>query len=264
MTVTARVESEAEAGVAAARPDPQTVRAGVAQALEQAAVLGLAPAVRLELDETEEAPALAVTLPAAELRPLAETEDARLVVAALAAEVTLDGTALRTALEGARESLVLTMAPAEAHTLTEAQRQAAGEHAVFSLTLHRDGVEVTDFGGGSARVSLPHTLAEGRREEEVAVWHLDEEGGADPRDCVYEEGRVTFTTPHFSHYAVGYWPAEEPLILETQPPAAAPAGLVRRAKTNAARPPGGSGCRAAFVPYQPIEGESFSRSKGVS
>lgn len=75
---------------------------------------------------------------------------------------------------------------------------------VFSLTVTSDGKTVTDF-GGSVTVSLPYTLGEGEKAEDVTVWYLAPDGTLTEIPCTYDAaaGLATFTVSHFSEYVVG-------------------------------------------------------------
>jgi hypothetical protein len=75
---------------------------------------------------------------------------------------------------------------------------------VFSLTVESGGKTVTDF-GGSVTVSLPYTLKDGEKAEDVSVWYLASDGTMTELPCTYDAktGLATFTVTHFSEYVVG-------------------------------------------------------------
>ena len=62
-------------------------------------------------------------------------------------------------------------------------------------------------------VTLPYDLELGLSPECVVVWYLDEEGGVTPCDTRYNPvtDEVTFTTGHFSKYAIAYDPSLLPV-----------------------------------------------------
>ena len=76
--------------------------------------------------------------------------------------------------------------------------------AVFSLTVTSGGKTISDF-GGSVTVTLPYTLKDGEKAEDVSVWYLASDGTMTEFPCTYDAktGLATFTVTHFSEYVVG-------------------------------------------------------------
>ena len=209
--VTASVETQVENGKAVAQVDRKTFASAVSRAIARAAE-GEGPAVTLEL-EAEGASALEVSMPSGPLAELAAQEGASLTVASPVADVTFDSAALSSIVEQAAEQVVLTVSPVPADGMTPAQAEAAGEFPVTELSVQSGDGAISDFGGGSASVTLPYDLELGRSPECVVVWYLDEEGGVTPCDTLYNPvtDEVTFTTGHFSKYAIAYDPSLLPV-----------------------------------------------------
>ena len=209
--MTASVETSLEDGTAVAEVNHKTLADAVKQAISRAAE-GESPAVTLDLD-TADASAVQVSLPAGALAALAEQEGASFTVASQVARVTFDSGALSSIVEQAAEQVVLTVSPVPADDMTPAQAEAAGEFPVTELTLQSGDGAISDFGGGSASVTLPYDLELGLSPECVVVWYLDEEGGVTPCDTRYNPvtDEVTFTTGHFSKYAIAYDPSLLPV-----------------------------------------------------
>ncbi len=86
--------------------------------------------------------------------------------------------------------------------LNDAQRSAVSDGTVFSLSVSAGSTQIHQL-GGTATVSLPHSL-DGGRAEDVHVYCLDENGTMTEHRCSYDEttGMVTFETDHFSYYVV--------------------------------------------------------------
>lgn len=86
--------------------------------------------------------------------------------------------------------------------LNDAQRSAVSDGTVFSLSVSAGSTQIHQL-GGTATVSLPHSL-DGGRAEDVHVYYLDENGTMTEHRCSYDEttGMVTFETDHFSYYVV--------------------------------------------------------------
>ncbi|MGN1045160.1 MAG: leucine-rich repeat protein, partial [Candidatus Methanomethylophilaceae archaeon] len=58
--------------------------------------------------------------------------------------------------------------------------------------------------GGTVTVTLPYDLPTGYDSDEVAVYYIADDGTMERISCTYSDGYVTFSTDHFSVYAVMY------------------------------------------------------------
>jgi|GEM_PF-3037122 len=76
---------------------------------------------------------------------------------------------------------------------------------VISLTLTAGGKKISNFGSGTATISLPYELQEGEKAEDVTVWYLSEDGTMSEVHCSYDPKTqmATFKVNHFSLYVVG-------------------------------------------------------------
>lgn len=76
---------------------------------------------------------------------------------------------------------------------------------VISLTLTAGGKKISNFGSGTATISLPYELQEGEKTEDVTVWYLAEDGTMSEVPCSYDPKTkmATFKVHHFSLYVVG-------------------------------------------------------------
>jgi uncharacterized repeat protein (TIGR02543 family) len=104
----------------------------------------------------------------------------------------------------------ITIGHGDKSNLPENVRDAVGDRPLVQLTLSIDGRQ-TDWSNPNAPVtiSIPYapTTAELANPESIVIWYIDGNGKAvsvpnghyDP-----ETGTVTFTTTHFSYYAVSY------------------------------------------------------------
>lgn len=93
--------------------------------------------------------------------------------------------------------------------LNASQREAAGDaDMVMSLGLFVGGTEVHGF-GDKVKVTVDYVPPSGKDASRMYVVYLREDGGTERIDCEYEDGKVSFSTGHFSCYAVMYDPLEE-------------------------------------------------------
>ena len=96
----------------------------------------------------------------------------------------------------------LSAGAADRSVLTEEQSQKVGDAALFKLSATADDKIVSKF-NGKITVTLPYELSEGKTAGDVAVYYINDEGEfAQIGDCSYADGYVTFTTDHFSYWAV--------------------------------------------------------------
>ena len=220
-TVTASTKTDAvvENATAVAAIENEQLAEAVEAALSDAEAAGAAPVVQVEVSRTEGAEAVEVTLPADALTTLAAREDAELVVTSDVARVAFDSAALTAITQQAEQEIVLSVSPVAPAQLNEAQAAAADGFPVVELTLRSGDTVISDFSAGTATVTLPYALADGQQAEGVVVWYVDDNGGTTPCDTSYNEaeGLVTFTTPHFSKYAIAYDETLVPAAPEEQP-----------------------------------------------
>ncbi|MCR4429615.1 MAG: S-layer homology domain-containing protein [Tepidanaerobacteraceae bacterium] len=104
----------------------------------------------------------------------------------------------------------ITIARGDKTGLPEEVKAAVGDRPIIQLTLTLDGAQ-TEWNNPDApvTVSIPYTptVAELADPEHIVIWYIDSSGNVfsvpngryDPA-----AGTVTFTTTHFSHYAVAY------------------------------------------------------------
>ncbi|HWP79630.1 MAG TPA: S-layer homology domain-containing protein [Candidatus Acidoferrum sp.] len=117
--------------------------------------------------------------------------------------ITLDGAALASVTAQA-DGKNVEIAVSEAE-LNSAQQAAAGDHAVFDVSVSCGGAEISDLGGGAVTVEVPYALREGETADDIVVYYLDDEGYLRQiEDFTYDEetGTMSFTLPHLSDYMI--------------------------------------------------------------
>ncbi|MHB8984629.1 MAG: virginiamycin B lyase family protein [Eubacteriales bacterium] len=126
------------------------------------------------------------------------------------ATVTIPGNMLNTAAAAGAQNVSLTIAIGDKSKLDAAVRAQIGDRPVIELNLKVDGKQ-TAWNNDSApvTVTVPYTptAEELANPESIVIWYIDGSGKAisvpngryDPAT-----GTVTFTTTHFSYYAVNY------------------------------------------------------------
>ena len=203
--VTAKPELDKNTGVAAVEVDNDTL----AQAFGRAAKDSHGTkTVEVSVPELVGASAYELTLPASSLT--SSDTDRRLEVQTGLATVTLPGNML--AQEGAAGSseVSLTIAQADLQGVDEETRDLIGDRPVLQLSLEVDGKpHAWSNENAPVTVSIPYTPTEEELldPEHIVVWYIDGSGNAiSVPSGSYDPvtGTVTFTTTHFSCYAVAY------------------------------------------------------------
>ncbi|SBW00519.1 exported hypothetical protein [uncultured Eubacteriales bacterium] len=163
-------------------------------------------AVNLQVQIGSGATGVSVTLPKAVVTTLTSGE-ASLTVSSAVATVTLDNTALAEISKQASGDVTITATEVDISALSTEAKTAIGTRPVYDLKITSGSTTVSSFGGGTATVSIPYTPVAGEDANAIVVYYINASGELDTvPNCVYdaETGTVTFTTTHFSTYAVGY------------------------------------------------------------
>ncbi len=83
-------------------------------------------------------------------------------------------------------------------TLSDSARSQLGNAEVYEITF---GANDSVFSAGSATVTIPYKLASGQSASDVKLFHVDGDNLSSV-ECRYYDGNVTFSTGHFSYYAI--------------------------------------------------------------
>ncbi|MDD7480842.1 MAG: hypothetical protein PUK19_06330, partial [Candidatus Methanomethylophilus alvus] len=83
--------------------------------------------------------------------------------------------------------------------MTQTVRDVVGDNVAYSISFGPNKAF-----GGIVTVTVPYVLAEGKDPDNLVVYYVAEDGTVEEIPCTYSEGYVTFSTDHFSVYAVMY------------------------------------------------------------
>jgi len=153
---------------------------------------------------------VAVGIPVPSIETLANSgEKATLTVETPVGTVTLDQKALDTTAENAEgATVILEVAKVEKQALTTEQQRLVGDRPVIDLTITSSGKQISQL-NGNATVSVPYTPAANENTSHLVVWYLADNGDLTPMPCEYKDGKLTFTTTHFSKYVVAKFPFKD-------------------------------------------------------
>lgn len=92
-------------------------------------------------------------------------------------------------------------------SLNSAQKKALKNKTVigcYQVYLKCGNKTISDFGKGKVKVKVPLKLKSGQKSKNVKLYYVDEKGKLTKQTASYSNGKLTFTTTHFSIYAAIY------------------------------------------------------------
>ena len=205
-TVKAKAKMSISDKIISAKVPEKTLEDAVTKALKDSKKNKTSPVVQVTLDTEKNVHTLHVTLPTESLNKLAKDSDAKLTLTSPVATVEFDAKALKAICKQAGKSVTLKVIPVDTSTLTAEQQAVVGDRPVVELLLVSDEEYISDFKGGNVRVSLPYQLRDGEKSKGLVVYFMDQDAKLYECKTSYstKDKLVTFTTPHFSKYMVGY------------------------------------------------------------
>jgi uncharacterized repeat protein (TIGR02543 family) len=151
---------------------------------------------------------VSVSMPAASLQKLTDSTNADIKISTNLGTIFLNEKAAESMVsDGTTGSLSIRIAQEESDTLSDAAKAVVGSRPIYALSVTSGDTIISDFSGGIATVSIPYTLATGEDANEIVIYYITASGElVTVPNCVYDAatGSVTFTTTHFSNYAIGY------------------------------------------------------------
>ncbi|MCI7322311.1 MAG: Ig-like domain-containing protein [Lachnospiraceae bacterium] len=129
------------------------------------------------------------------------------------ASVVLDSKTLETVAKEAKgNDIKLVINEKEQSKLNASQQNAIKDHHVatlFEALLESNGKAIHDFNGGTATVAIDFTPEEGKNMDYYHMVHISDNGVLTRYKTRYTKGKLIFTAPHFSDYAVIYDESEK-------------------------------------------------------
>ena len=164
-----------------------------------------------------------VTLPGDLLDGLAKGDGA-LTISSEDASISMSDQVLDTiadAVTGPEDKVTLHMSEVQPEDMNEAQEAALeslpNAPAIVDLSLtvtHADGTTTTlSELNGNVEVTIPYTVPEGMEGQTAVACYISADGYITYIRAIYQSGAITFTTSHFSHYAV--FVSEKPAVIVT-------------------------------------------------
>lgn len=194
-------------GTAKASVPEDQITDAIKKATDSSATQGTKAAVDINIDTDDDATGVSVTIPQAAFEAMITGGVDELTITAPQVKVTFDSTALAAINEKAAGDFIVKAVKSSDTALSDTEKALIGSRPVYELSVTSGGTTISSFGGGKATVSIPYTLADGEDANKIVIYYISSSGElVMVPNCVYdaESGMVTFTTTHFSTYAVGY------------------------------------------------------------
>lgn len=122
--------------------------------------------------------------------------------------ITFDAEALKTIAEQTKgDGLKVNLDGIGTEKLNTAQKTAVSDLAVETVLdayVTSGSTRISDFKGGSATVSVKHTLKADQRPAGIVVWYVADNGTRTQIPATFRNGEVVFTVSHFSNYVIAY------------------------------------------------------------
>lgn len=180
----------------------------ISKAMEEAKKQGKGTVARVEIKV--EAPVDATTvetiIPQEAIDQAAAAGIGGLAILTPVAFITFDANALSTLSKEATGDVKITASKVEASSLSLEAQRTVGDRSVFDFSVTSGDKTISQF-EGDVLVSVPYTPEDGEDTNAIVIYYINESGGLEVvSNCIYDPatGRISFSTRHFSQYAVGY------------------------------------------------------------
>ena len=204
-TVTAAVDSS---GNAAATVSRAQVSDAISKAMEQAEKQGEGTVARVEIkvEASADATTAETIIPKEAVSQASEAGIDALTISTPVASITFDANTLSALSEEAIGDMKITASKVEAPSLSPEAQRKVGDRPVFDFSVTSEDKTISQF-EGDVSVSVPYTPKEGEDTNAIVIYYINDSGELEVvSNCIYDPatGRISFSTRHFSQYAVGY------------------------------------------------------------
>lgn len=183
-----------------------TVNRAIAEAAK--ATNKAAPKVEIKISAPADAKEVQTALPEGALNDLGNSNIVGLELSTPLGTITFDKNSIKTIADGTADGVKVTVSKVAAETLKEDAKQKVGNRPVYNFGVTNTGGDktISNF-GGDVTVKLAYTPQPGEDVNAIVIYYINSKGELETvSNGVYDPktGTVSFTTNHFSTYAVGY------------------------------------------------------------
>jgi len=167
---------------------------------------GIQTKIEIRVNAPADTKSVETRIPLAAFNAVEASNTSTLTVTTPIAALTFDAQALSAIAGGATGEIKITTSIVEAASLSDETKQAVGDRPVFNFSVTSGNQTISQF-GGKVTVAVPYTPKAGENLDAIVIYYINAEGKLEiVSNCSYDPttGSITFTTNHFSKYAVGY------------------------------------------------------------
>lgn len=141
-----------------------------------------------------------------DLNLISESSIDSLTISSSIGSINFDSDAIDTITKESKDEVRITIAKVDSLTLSDEAKQIVGDRDVYNLSVVSGTNNIRQF-KGDVTISVPYTLREGEDAESIVIYYINSDGKLETvTNSVYDasSGMITFTTNHFSMYAIGH------------------------------------------------------------
>ncbi len=205
MTVKAAVDSN---GNAAVTVNQTQISDAISKAMEKAEKQGKGTVARVEIkvEASVDTITAETSIPKEAINQASEAGIGALTISTPVATITFDANTLSALSEEATGDVKITASKVEVSSLLPEAQRMVGDRPVFDFSVTSGGKTLWQF-GGDVTVSVPYMPRAGEDTNAIVIYYINETGKLEVvSNCIYDPatGRISFSTRHFSKYAIGY------------------------------------------------------------
>ncbi len=207
-TVTATIKAATDAsGIASCTVPDEQIDDIIKKAEDAAKDEGTKPAAEIHVDANNDATGVSLTMSQSSFAAITGSSVGSLTVTTSLASLSFDSKSISAINGSASGDIVISAQEADVSSLSDSDKAKIDQRPVYDFTVTSGGMTISDFAAATVTISLPYAPADGEDPDNIIIYYLSDNGElVGVPNCVYdpETGMVTFTTNHFSIYAVGY------------------------------------------------------------
>ncbi len=206
-TVTAKTDSSGKTTASVTKTQVNdAINKAVAEADKQGTGMKAVVEIKVETTNSSNVNSVETSIPKDAVGMAVNGGADELKVSTPVASLSFDTSALTTIFGEAAGDVNITASKVDPASLPEGTKQIVGDRPVFNFSVISGNQTISQF-GGNVTASVPYTPKPGEDPNSIVVYYINSQGQPEMvSNCAYDPatGTVSFTTDHFSQYAVGY------------------------------------------------------------
>lgn len=207
VTATTEIEADVDSdGKAVVTVEEYRITQAISKAAEEAAKgeEGSEAKLEIKINTPSGANSFDINITENSFKKISESEAAELTISTPMADITFSGEALDGISGESSGNIRISVSKVE--TLPDEVKDIVGDRPVYDFSVRSGDKAITEF-GGRVTVSIPYTPKDGEDINSIVIYYINSDGELEIiSNCKFDpvSGMVSFTTDHFSQYAVGY------------------------------------------------------------